>query len=88
MKTYDRTKMRKELDELLLPFRMALLLSRSGWKRKSGLKGGWLRSLRDAIWMPVDEMARRMGVQRSAVHRMERAEQSEGTQLATLRRAA
>ncbi len=88
MKTYERTNLRKELDERVLPFRMAMLLSRYGWKRKSGLKGGWLRSMRDAIGMPVDEMARRMGVQRWAVHRMERAELSEGIQLATLRRAA
>lgn len=88
MKTYERTILRKELDELLLPFRLALLMIRPGWKRQSRLKGGWLKSMRDAIGMPVDEMARRMGVQRWAVHRMERAEENEGIQLATLRRAA
>lgn len=88
MKTYEQTNLRRELDERLLPLRLALLLSRPAGERKGKRQSGWLGEMRQAIGMPVDDLARRMGVRRREVHRMERAEQNERIMLATLRRAA
>ena len=88
MKTYEQTNLRRELGERLLPLRLALLLSRPAGERKGKRQSGWLGEMRQAIGMPVDDLARRMGVRRREVHRMERAEQNERIMLATLRRAA
>ena len=93
MQAYERTNLLKELEERLLPLRLALLLSRPGGERKgkrqSGwTQGGWIREMRQAIGMPVDDLARRMGVKRREVNRMVRAEENERIMLATLRRAA
>ena len=88
MQAYERTNLLKELEERLLPLRLALLLSRPAGERKGKRQSGWLREMRQAIGMPVDDLARRMGVRRREVHRMERAEQNERIMLATLRRAA
>jgi transcriptional regulator with XRE-family HTH domain len=79
MQAYERTNLLKELEERLLPLRLALLLSRPGGERKgkrqSGwTQGGWIREMRQAIGMPVDDLARRMGVKRREVNRMVRAE--------------
>jgi transcriptional regulator with XRE-family HTH domain len=78
LQTYERTNLRRELDEALLPFRLA----------KGRAEGGWLLGVRQAIGMPVDDLARQMRVSRWAIHRMERSEQSERILLSTLRRAA
>ncbi len=93
MKAYEQTNLRKELGERLLPLRLALLLSRRVGEGKGAAKGGpvqdgWIKELREAIGMPVEELAARIGVLRREVHRMERAEQNERIMLATLRRAA
>jgi len=88
MKTYEQTNLTKGLDERLLPLRLALLLSRQGGEGKVEAKNAWLRDMRQAIGMPVDDLARRMGVKRREVNRMERAEENERIMLATLRRAA
>ena len=85
MRTYERDSLRKELDEALLPFRLVR-------KRKGDGKGwggkGWLRSIRQAVGVPVDEVARRLGVCRWEVHRLEESEKNSRIMLATLSRAA
>jgi transcriptional regulator with XRE-family HTH domain len=84
MKGSERDKVRRELDEALLPFRLVR-------KRKGGVAGGgagWLRSIRRAVGIPVDEVARRMGVTRWEVHRLELSEKNSRIMLATLSRAA
>ncbi len=88
MKTYERMYLRRGLEERVLPLRLALLLSRKDEERKGGAKCAWLGEMRQATGMPVDELARRMGVARREVNRLERAEQDERIMLATLRRAA
>ena len=88
MQAYERTNLLKELEERLLPLRLALLLSGPAGERKGKGQSGWLREMRLAIGMPVDDLARRMGVKRREVNRMERAEENERIMLATLRRAA
>ena len=59
MQGYERDKLRRELDEALLPFRLAR-------KRKGDGTGwggtGWLKSIRQAVGVPVDEVARRQEV--------------------------
>jgi len=80
MQGYERENLRRKLDEELLPFRLA---------RKKACGGtGWLKSVRQALGLPVDEVARRMGVRRWEVHRLEKAEKDSRIMLASLRRAA
>jgi transcriptional regulator with XRE-family HTH domain len=85
MRTYERDRLRKELDEALLPFRLVK-------KRKGGGSAwggtGWLKSIRQALGVPVDEVARRLGVCRWEVHRLEESEKNSRIMLATLSRAA
>jgi transcriptional regulator with XRE-family HTH domain len=76
----ERDKLRRELDEALLPFRLVR-------KRKGG-GTGWLRSIRQAVGVPVDEVARRLGVCRWEVHRLEESEANSRIMLASLNRAA
>jgi transcriptional regulator with XRE-family HTH domain len=80
MQGYERDKMRRELDEALLPMRMMR-------KRKGG-GTAWLKSIRQAVGLPVDEVARRLGVCRFEVHRLEESEKNSRIMLATLSRAA
>jgi predicted DNA-binding mobile mystery protein A len=49
---------------------------------------GWLKEIRQAVGIPVDEVARRLGVGRWEVHRLEQAEIRWGIGLGTLKRAA
>jgi transcriptional regulator with XRE-family HTH domain len=80
MQGYEREKLRRELDEALLPFRLA---------RKGACGGmGWLWSVRQALGLPVDEVARRLGVRRWEVHRLEKSEKNSRIMLASLSRAA
>ena len=81
MQGYERNNLRRELDEALLPFRLVR-------KRKGSAKKGWVQSIRQAIGMPVDELARRMGVCRWEIHRLEDSEKNSRIMLATLSRAA
>jgi transcriptional regulator with XRE-family HTH domain len=80
MQGFARGNLRQELDEALLPFRLVL-------ERKSRGQG-WLKSIRQAVGMPVDEMARRLGVCRWEIHRLEASEKNSRIMLATLSRAA
>jgi len=85
MQGYEREKLRRELDEALLPFRLARK-QRGGGAGRNG--EGWLKSLRLAMGIPVDELARRMGVRRREIHRLEKSEKSSRIMLASLSRAA
>src|SRR5450631_7345 len=80
MQDYDRDPLRRQLDEELLPFRLALKRTITG--------RSWLKRIRQAIGMPVDEMARRLGVSRYEIHRLEKSEKSSRIMLSTLNRAA
>lgn len=50
--------------------------------------GGWARAIRQALGMSVTDLADRMNVAPSTVHRLEVSEQSERIQLDSLRRVA
>jgi len=77
--------LRRKLDECLLAFRVARGAS-AGVLAKE--KGGWLRAVRQAIGIPVKEVARRLGVRKLEVLRLERVERKSRIELATMRRAA
>ncbi len=80
MQSERQEELRERLDEALLAFRLA---------RKTGEEAeGWLRVVRQAVGIPVDEVARRLGVSRREIHRMEIAENESRIQLGTLRTAA
>jgi len=81
MQACERTNLREELDEALLPFRLVR-------KRKGKPRDGWVRGIREAIGLPVEELERRVGVQRWEIHRIEKSEQSQRVMLSTLKRAA
>jgi predicted DNA-binding mobile mystery protein A len=71
---------RREMDDALLGFRVA---------RKGNCRvAGWLRSVRQAVGVPVNEVARRLGVARWEVYRLEQSEMQSRIMLATLRKAA
>jgi predicted DNA-binding mobile mystery protein A len=50
--------------------------------------GGWLRAVRSALGMSLEDLAARLGTTRSSMARLEASEQKETIQLDTLRRAA
>jgi hypothetical protein len=79
----ERKALRLLLETRMLPFRL-LRGARSSKLRKDG----WLRCVRQAVGMPVDEVARRLGVCRWEVHRLEESERNSRIMLATLSNAA
>ena len=81
MRVNERECLRQEMDEALLPFRLVR-------KRKGKPKHGWLRGIREAVGIPVGELARRMGVCRWEIVRLEKSEESQRIMLSTLHRAA
>ena len=90
MKEYERDNLRRELGDVLLPFRLVGKLKGIGTRRGRMGRGvtGWVKSIRQAIGMPVDELARRLGVCRWEVHRLEQSEKNSRIMLSTLSRAA
>jgi transcriptional regulator with XRE-family HTH domain len=80
MKEFEREKLRRELDEILLAFRLA--------KRRRVGGEGWLKNIRMAVGIPVEEVARRLGVCRWDIRRLELAEKESRIKLETLKRAA
>lgn len=77
----DRALARLRLDARLEPLRAnrgALMVPR----------GGWLRSVRRALGLTLEDMAGRLGIARSSVARLETSEQKGTIQLDSLRRAA
>ena len=71
---------RQELDEMLLAFRAARIAV--------GDRRGWLRAVRQIVGIPVKEVARRLGMCRWGVFRLEKSESESRIMLGTLRRAA
>lgn len=80
----DQTVLRGQLDETLLAFRAA--------RKTAGSDGaggyGWLRAVRKATGVPSDVLAKRLGVERPEVFRLERMERESRIMLANLERAA
>ena len=74
-----RRRARRELDEDLRVFR-GKKVRRSKW--------GWLRGVRQALGMRVEEVARQLKVGRSEVYRLEMSESRETITLKRLRAAA
>lgn len=80
MRNLKQEKMLSRLDEALLGFRAA---------RKAGQEAeGWLRAVRRAVGVPVEEVARRLGVSRREVYRIETSEKESRIMPGTLRHAA
>jgi predicted DNA-binding mobile mystery protein A len=80
MQGYERENLRRRLDEELLPFRLG-----RRWKIDGQ---GWLKNIRQAVGLPVDVVAKRLGVRRWEIRRLEEAEKDSRIKLETLGRAA
>ncbi len=70
----------QQLDAALARWRLADLPARP--------HSGWLKSIREALGMPANQLAKRLGVVTSTVTRLEASEADDTISLATLRRAA
>lgn len=71
---------RQKLDETLLAFRAARIAA--------GERRGWLREVRQVVGIPAKEVARRLGVCKIEVYRLEKSERESKIVLGNLRRAA
>jgi len=80
--TPQDTDLCERLDETILGFRSA----RRGVAEDG--KRGWLRAIRRATGIPVKVLAKRLGVTKYEVFRLERSEQTSRIMLANLNRAA
>lgn len=83
----ERSELRRRLDERLLAFRIARKAETADAKGGAETRS-WLRAVRQAVGVPVDELAQRLGVSKYEVFRVEKAEGESRIVLATLRRAA
>ncbi len=79
MRSELRRRVRRELEDEIRVFRSESV-RRSRW--------GWLRGVRQAVGLPVAEMARRMKVGESEIFRLEVAEVEDSITLRKLRAAA
>jgi transcriptional regulator with XRE-family HTH domain len=82
--TPEKAEMRRRLDETLLAFRVA----RRADGKTAAETESWLRAVRQAVGVPVDVMALKLGVTKYEIFRLEKAERESRIVLATLRRAA
>ena len=80
LRTDRHQETREKLDETLLAFRVARIAA--------GERTGWLREVRQVVGIPVKEVARRLGVCKWEVFRLEKSESESRIMLGTLRRAA
>jgi len=71
---------RRRLDERLATMQPA--------SQYAAPRSGWVRAIRDALGMSLNDLGQRMGVSAQTVQSLEKSEQSERAQLSTLRRAA
>lgn len=71
----------EQLDRRMQPFRHAL-------EESPAPRKGWIRTIRTALGMPQEELARRMGINRSRVSQIERAEVDGTLTLASYQKAA
>jgi transcriptional regulator with XRE-family HTH domain len=90
MQGYERDNLRRELDEAMLPFRLVRnrKTGKAGRRETGRAEVGWLRSIRQAVGLPVEVVAERLGVRRWEVHRLEDSESNQRIMLASLSRAA
>jgi transcriptional regulator with XRE-family HTH domain len=79
----ERDSLRRLLEDRMAAFRLV-----RGAKSSELRKNGWLRCVRQAAGIPVDEVAERLGVCRWEVHRLEESERNSRIMLATLKNAA
>jgi len=75
-----RERLLTSLEEATMPFRMA--------RKTDAVEEGWLRAVRQAVGTPVEELARRQGVKRGEIFRLEKMERESRITLGALRRAA
>ncbi len=80
MRDFERERLLRKMEVAMLPLRLAR-------KRRIGGEG-WLKNMRLALGIPVEEVARRLGVCRWEVHRLEKSEKDSRIMLSTLSRAA
>jgi predicted DNA-binding mobile mystery protein A len=80
MEKETRERMRERLDEALYAFRLG--------RTAAGEVRGWVRTVRQVLEIPAVEFARRLGMCREEVYRLEKSEEGAHIQLDTLRRAA
>jgi predicted DNA-binding mobile mystery protein A len=80
MTELGRLRKRREMDEMLLAFKIS--------RKRCHLADGWLRTIRQVTGTPVSEIARKLGVTRWEVFRMEQSEMNEAIKISTLRNAA
>lgn len=71
---------------MLLDRRLTPLRKRRAWMVVP--VGGWLRAIRTALGMTLDDVARRAGITRSSVLHLERSEVKASIQIDSLRRMA
>jgi transcriptional regulator with XRE-family HTH domain len=81
----SQREMQTDLDEALMGFRVA---RKSAGRVKGLVGGGWLRAVRLAVDVRVDELAGRLGTIRSEIYRLEKAEKEARITVKSLRRAA
>ena len=75
-----REQIRQRMEDALPGYRLG--------RAAAGEIVSWVRAVRQAVGMPAEEFARRMGVKEREVYRMERAEAKSRIELGSLRRAA
>jgi transcriptional regulator with XRE-family HTH domain len=80
MRKEMRDRLLARLEEATLPFRLA--------QKTARLEEGWLRGVRLAVGMPVEELARRQGIGGREISRLELMERKSRITLWALRRAA
>ena len=81
MASYTNRRLKiEQLDRRMQPFRQAL--TESPTPRK-----GWIHTIRTALGMPQEELAHRMGVNRSRISQIEHAEADGTLTLATFQKA-
>jgi predicted DNA-binding mobile mystery protein A len=80
MQALERKQLRKRLDKEMRYYRLAA--------REEEPTGGLLRAVREAMRIPLKEIAENVGVRRSSVWDMEKREETGTIQLRTLERMA
>ena len=81
MEMKRRRMRRQQIDRQLMPMAEALLVEMPS--------GGWIRSIREALGMNMDTLARRLGVvSKSTISQLEKSEVEESISIKRLRHAA
>ncbi len=80
MRTEGREEQLRELNDAAMAFHVARETAKN--------IHGWLRTVRNVVGIPAAESAKRMGMDRHEIYRMERMEERGVNEMKTLRRAA